>query len=63
MPVFEVARRERAGAVDGEQRRPAERSRNERRLMPVPAGSGMPGSIAGSPRPAWATPARSSWSA
>ena len=29
--------------------------------MPVPAGSGIPGSIFGSPRPAAATPRRSSW--
>ena len=28
--------------------------------MPVPAGSGIPGSIEGRPRPAWATPARRS---
>ena len=39
---------------------PAERSKNERRSMPLPAGSGWPGSIEGSPRPARATPARSS---
>ena len=33
---------------------------NERRLSPVPAGSGMPGSIAGSPLPALAAAPRSS---
>src|SRR3954468_9736167 len=41
-----------------ESARPAERRRNERRLRPVPAGVGIPGSIAGSPAPARAAPAR-----
>jgi hypothetical protein len=40
--------------------RPAERIMNERRERPVPAGSGMPASIGGRPRPARATPERSS---
>src|SRR5580704_5706636 len=40
---------------------PTERSRKARRSIPVPAGSGCPGSIAGSPRPAAATPRRSRW--
>ena len=35
---------------------PAERSRNVRRSRPVPAGSGIPGSIDGRPLPATATP-------
>jgi hypothetical protein len=41
--------------------RPAERTRKERRLSPVPAGSGMPGSIAGRPLPASAVAPRSTW--
>src|SRR3954463_7236791 len=41
--------------------RPAERRTNERRVSPVPAGAGMPGSIAGSPLPARAAAARMSW--
>ena len=41
--------------------RPALREMNLRRDSPVPAGSGIPGSIAGSPRPASAAPARSIW--
>ena len=40
---------------------PTERSRKLRRSIPVPAGNGIPGSIEGSPRPAAATPRRSSW--
>ncbi len=40
---------------------PTERSRKARRSIPVPAGSGCPGSIAGSPRPAAATPRRRRW--
>ena len=40
--------------------RPAERETNERRERPVPAGSGMPGSIGRRPRPAVAAPLRSS---
>jgi hypothetical protein len=31
---------------------------NDRRVSPVPAGSGIPGSIDGRPRPAWAIAAR-----
>src|ERR1700759_2947953 len=34
---------------------------NLRRFRPVPAGSGIPGSIAGRPRPASAAAPRSSW--
>jgi len=37
--------------------RPAERS-TERRVSPVPAGTGMPGSTTGRPEPARATDAR-----
>src|SRR3954452_3294615 len=37
--------------------RPLERARNDRRDRPVPAGSGMPASIARRPRPAVAAPA------
>src|SRR4051794_9672066 len=40
---------------------PAERSTNERRDSPVPAGAGMPGSISGSPLPALAAAARRRW--
>ena len=40
---------------------PVARDTNERRVSPVPAGIGMPGSIAGSPRPASAAARRSSW--
>src|SRR5882757_8937540 len=40
---------------------PALRERNLRRLRPVPAGSGIPGSIAGRPRPASAAAPRNSW--
>src|SRR5204863_3350532 len=40
---------------------PAERSTNERRVRPVPAGVGIPGSIAGSPWPARAAAARRIW--
>ena len=39
---------------------PAERSRNVRLSRPVPAGSGWPGSMLGSPLPAIAAPRRSS---
>ena len=39
---------------------PAEASRNVRRSRPVPAGTGIPGSIVGSPLPATAAPRRSS---
>ncbi len=39
---------------------PLEPSRKDRRDRPVPAGIGIPGSIAGSPRPASATALRSS---
>ena len=38
---------------------PAVRARKVRRLRPLPAGSGMPASITGSPRPASATERRS----
>lgn len=41
--------------------RPVARETNERRVSPVPAGSGMPGSIAGRPWPASAAARRSSW--
>src|SRR4051812_30911473 len=37
---------------------PAERSTNERRDSPVPAGSGAPGSCTGRPRPAAAAASR-----
>ena len=37
---------------------PLERARNERRESPVPAGSGMPGSIARRPPPALAAASR-----
>src|SRR5882757_9963908 len=40
---------------------PALRERNLRRDSPVPAGSGIPGSIAGRPRPASAAALRNSW--
>src|SRR3954452_4697051 len=40
---------------------PAERSTNERRDSPVPAGVGIPGSMSGSPEPARAAAARSPW--
>ena len=40
------------GAVDARARARAERATKPRRVRPVPAGSGIPGSIAGSPRPA-----------
>src|SRR4051794_7268347 len=40
---------------------PAERSTKERRVRPVPAGVGIPGSIAGSPWPARAAAARKIW--
>src|SRR5204863_3535993 len=40
---------------------PAERSTKERRVRPVPAGVGIPGSIAGSPWPARAAAERRSW--
>src|ERR1700744_3055465 len=40
---------------------PALRERNLRRVRPVPAGVGIPGSIAGRPRPASAATPRSSW--
>ena len=41
--------------------RPVARETNERLVSPVPAGIGMPGSIAGSPWPASAAARRSSW--
>src|SRR4029079_16046266 len=37
---------------------PPVRARKERRFRPVPAGVGMPASIARRPLPAWAAPAR-----
>jgi hypothetical protein len=40
---------------------PVARETKERRVSPVPAGSGMPGSMAGSPWPASAAARRSSW--
>src|SRR5215210_7276261 len=42
---------------------PLERARNERRLRPVPAGTGIPGSIPRRPRPAWAFEKSSQWQA
>src|SRR5438874_9704255 len=41
--------------------KPAACARNERRDRPVPAGSGIPGSIVGRPLPASATAARKSF--
>ena len=41
--------------------RPVARETNERRVSPVPAGVGMPGSIAGRPLPASAAARRSNW--
>ena len=59
IPSSRNARGEPRAAVDRE-REPGGPGDERRRVRPVPAGSGIPGSIAGSPRPASATARRRS---